>query len=109
MTNTLNNDFVEKPKYWVQEVAITDEILGIPQLLGAHARAATPKSTLMEYISSLWTLMETLPRHVTISNHTEHNDPKNERSFQQGANLTTSIQVIQQPNILLRCQICAPH
>jgi len=31
-------------KYWGKGVAITDESIGVSQLLGAHGRAASPKS-----------------------------------------------------------------
>jgi len=48
--NTIGVDFVKniwgQPKYWGEGVAITDESIGVSQLLGARARAA-PKSTPM--------------------------------------------------------------
>ena len=32
-----------KPKYWRERVVITDESIGVAQLLMAHARAVPPK------------------------------------------------------------------
>src|SRR6218665_3627535 len=42
-----------KPKYWGKRVVITDESIGISQLLGARAQAVPPKSMPMAvYIGS---------------------------------------------------------
>jgi len=50
----LSKVFGRQPKYWGEKVSITDEIIGVSQLLGVRALAAPPQVYACAYNGFTW-------------------------------------------------------